>query len=149
MDESNQVLFGHSIAGMAVLRALFAEPPLSDLYRGEPGDLVERVRRPGRRTWPRRGYPIQDGAAAFSITVGDGEETAQGCPAAAALKPKVEALFREQRMIGAACDLAGRLKAIKAPAPYEIADCAVFPHQDHAAALWPSLGLGIEFAFPR
>jgi len=151
VDPSNQVLFGHSIGGMAVLRALFSEPGAFRTYIAASPAIwwSENAVLAGEAGF---GAAVRSGNARprILITVGDGEETPpQMPPPMAAVQPKVDALFRDQRMIGNACDLVMRLKGLPGQDPYEIADCAVFPNQDHAAVPWPSLGRGIEFAFPR
>jgi len=50
-------------------------------------------------------------------------------------------------MVGNACDLAARLKALRGPPPYEAADCAVFAGQGHNISPWPAIGRAVAFAF--
>ena len=82
------------------------------------------------------------------ITVGGEESKAPTLPPSMdAAKPQIEALVVKARMVGNACDLAMRLKALKNAAPYEVADCAVFAGQQHGISPWPALGRAVTFAF--
>jgi hypothetical protein len=149
VDPANQALFGHSLGGLAVVRALFTEPTAfrtfiaaspsiwwnsSAVLAGEAGFDAE----------------VTSGAAhpRVLITVGAKEEEVPTLPPEMeAVRPQVEALVRKSRMVGNACDLAARLKALKGAAPYEVEDCAVFAGQDHGISPWPALGRAIAFAF--
>jgi predicted alpha/beta superfamily hydrolase len=139
VDIGNQAFFGHSLGGLAVLRALFTEPTAFRTFivaspsiwwtsravlAGEPAFRSGKVR-------PR-----------VLVTVGSEEQdSSKVSRAVAALiggPEKVEASTQKSRMVDNACELAERLKA----------DCVVFPQQSHGISPWPALARGIAFAFP-
>jgi predicted alpha/beta superfamily hydrolase len=151
VNDGDQAIFGHSIGGEAVLRALFTEPTAFRTFIAASPAIwwSDNALLGGETAFDK---VIESGAAhpRVLITVGALEETSPHLPPVlAANQAKLDSMYRDERMIGNACDLVKRLKALHAAAPSTVANCAVFPHQDHAAAPWPSLGLGMEFAFPR
>lgn len=151
IESSNQAIFGHSLGGLAVMRALFIAP---NAYRtfiaaspsiwwndkavlaGEAG-FAEAVR-------------TAKAAPRVLVTMGSEEETPD--PKVAA-RLKVDfahytALVRKQRMVGNARELAARLQALRGSGAFEVDDFALFPKQNHSTSPWPALGRAVAFAFP-
>ncbi|HEY3928003.1 MAG TPA: hypothetical protein VGL89_06500 [Candidatus Koribacter sp.] len=84
------------------------------------------------------------------ITVGGEEEAVPKLPPElASKKDEIEALVKKDRMVGNACELAKRLQALHGGKGYEVADCAVFPHQSHGISYVPAIGRAISFAYPE
>lgn len=149
VDPNNQVLFGHSLGGLAVLRALFtraadfrtflaASPSIwwngKSVLSGEPAFSADVA---SGRVQPR-----------ILITVGGKEEDVPVLPSEMqAYRPRIEAMVEASRMVGNACDLSARLAKLKGSGAFKVEDCAIFPKQDHGISVWPALGRGISFAF--
>jgi len=151
VNRSDQTLFGHSFGGLAVVDALFTEPEAFRTFVAASPAL-----------WWGNEIVLQKEAAFDAvvnagkvtprvlITVGGREETPPKLPPAlAAMQAELDADAKAGRMIGNACDLATRLKALHGAKGYEVADCAVFPDQDHGISPWPAIGRAVSFAFPR
>jgi len=148
IDTSNQALFGHSLGGLAVLRALFTEPQAFRTFivaspsiwwnnrvvlKGEPA-FVEAVKA-GKAT-PR-----------VLVTMGSEESTPpKGDIPGMDRKVVAEAIARSN-MVDNARQLTSRLQAVKGAAGYEVADYAVFADQGHGISVWPAIGRAVEFAF--
>jgi uncharacterized protein len=150
-DSSNQAIFGHSLAGLAVLHALFTEPGAFRTFIAASPSIW----------WG--GRAVLDGEAKFGddvragtvaprvlITMGSEEQTPD---------PKYAARFgvrledhtahvRRLRMVDNARELTERLKALCRPGGLEVEEYAVFSRQHHNVAAWPALGRAISFAFP-
>jgi predicted alpha/beta superfamily hydrolase len=144
VDRGNQILFGHSLGGLAVLEALFSEPAAFRTFIAASPSIWwgdKEVLRKEKRFSDR----VSTGAIVprVLITVGGEEDSV------ATLAPQIQAQIRKLRMAGNACDLARRVKALQGARGYEVADCAVFPLQDHGISVWPSMGRAISFAFPH
>lgn len=149
IDRDNQVLFGHSLGGLAVVRALFTEPNAFRTFVAASPSIwwADKAVLAGERAFAAQ---VGSGAAhpRVLITVGADESKVPKLPPeipAAA----IEKLVGKARMVGNACDLAARLKALPGKPPYEVAKCAVFEDQSHGIATWPALGRAVQFAFAR
>jgi predicted alpha/beta superfamily hydrolase len=149
VDPDQQVLFGHSLGGLAVIEALFSEPGAfrtfvaasPSIWWGESAVLAKEA---------AFSAEVASGAAHPRVLITVGAEEAQLPklpPSMAAALPQLQKLVAKARMVGNACDLAGRLKALHGAAPYEVADCAVFSDQGHNLSPWPALGRAVSFAF--
>ncbi len=151
IDHADQTLFGHSLGGLAVVEALFTEPNafrtfvaaspsiwwVNKAVLAKEAGFAAQVK--AGKTTPR-----------ILITVGGEEQTAPHLPPSmAAMQAQIEAQIKMARMVDNACDLAVRLKALPGAAGYEVADCAVFPHQEHGISVWPAIGRAVAFAFPH
>jgi predicted alpha/beta superfamily hydrolase len=148
IDRSDQTLFGHSLGGLAVVHALFTEPDAFRTFVAASPSI-----------WWNHNEVLKD-EAAFSarvnageihprvlITVGALEQQAPELPPEmAALKPKIDALVAQSRMVDNARDLAARLKALNGKPPYRVLDAAVFPEQQHGISPWPAIGRAVTFA---
>lgn len=151
IDRSDQAIFGHSLGGLAVLRALFVEPrAFRTFIAASPS--IWWANRAVLADEPAFAAAVERGAAAprVLITVGADEETV---PTRLALEfgldpAKLEALAHGERMIGNARDLVRRLQALRGSAPYQVRDLAVFADQGHGTSPWPAIGLAVTFAFP-
>ena len=81
------------------------------------------------------------------IEVGGEEETMPTLPPEmASQRAAAEAATKSARMVGNACDLADRLKAIHGTVGYKVAGCITFPGQGHGISVWPAIGQAITFA---
>ncbi|MDT9600738.1 alpha/beta hydrolase [Sphingosinicella rhizophila] len=150
VDTTNQALFGHSLGGLAVLQALFTQPDAFKTFIAASPSIwwADNAVLAGEADFAAK---VESGAIhpRVLVTIGDGEEDVPKLPASMGVsQQQVEALIRKSRMIGNACDLVTRLKAMKGKPPYEVGDCAIFKDQHHGISPWPAIGLAISFAFP-
>jgi hypothetical protein len=159
VNPKNQTLFGHSIAGLAVLRALFTEPEAFRTFvaaspsiwwdadavlAGEPA-FAQAVK--AGRASPR-----------VMITVGALEPDSPNPPQSLidslpadkrqALTAYVKMASRWSGMVSGARDLAGRMQAIHGGPGYE-ARFVAFEGEDHASVLPAALSRGMRFAFDQ
>ncbi len=149
IDTSNQALFGHSLGGLAVLRALFTTPGAyrsfiiaspsiwwnnRSVLAGEAG-FVAAVKA-GKAT-PR-----------ILITMGGNESSLPRALPPADIPARNAAIARAN-MVGNARDLSARLQSVKGAAGYEVDDFALFADQGHGISVWPAIGRAVEFAFQR
>jgi predicted alpha/beta superfamily hydrolase len=150
VDPDQQVLFGHSLGGLAVIEALFTEPDAfrsfiaasPSIWWSDSAVLAKEAAFSAK---------VTSGAARprVLITVGAEEAQVPKLPASMdAALPRLKMMVAKARMVGNACDLAQRLKALHGAPPYEVADCAVFANQGHNISPWPALGRAVTFAFP-
>jgi predicted alpha/beta superfamily hydrolase len=150
IDTSNQALFGHSLGGLAVLRALFTESQAFRTFivaspsiwwnnrvvlKGEAA-FVEAVKA-GKAT-PR-----------VLVTMGSEESTPPKTAIPGMDAKTVAAMIARSSMVDNAGQLTARLKAVKGAAGYEVGDYAVFADQGHGISVWPAIGRAVEFAFQR
>lgn len=150
VDPANQALFGHSLGGLAVVRALFTEPTAfrtyiaasPSIWWGNNAVLADEA---------RFAAAVNAGAASprILLTVGAEEDVVPKLPAALGIDPaKVAALVAQARMVDNARDLTARLKALHGTGPYAVDEVGVFAEQGHGQAPWPAIGRAISFAFP-
>jgi predicted alpha/beta superfamily hydrolase len=159
INRANQALFGHSIAGLAVLRALFAEPEAfrtfvaaspsiwwdADAVLADERKLADAVRR--HAVAPR-----------VLITVGAGEPDSPNPPAsfiaslpadrAESLGAYVRMASRWSGMVSGARQLAERLASVPGAAPYRV-QFVLFEDEDHASVLPAAVSRGMWFAFAQ
>jgi predicted alpha/beta superfamily hydrolase len=151
IDRAHQALFGHSLGGLAVVHALFTEPQAFETFIAASPSIWwnDKAVLAGERNFAAQ---VASGAARPRVLVTVGAEEGKPPklpPEEAANQKKFEAMARSSRMVGNACDLAGRLQRLHGTAPYEVADCAVFAGQHHGISPWPALGRAVQFAFPQ
>jgi predicted alpha/beta superfamily hydrolase len=151
VNRDDQTIFGHSLGGLAVLEALFTEPGAfrtfvaasPSIYWGDSVVLKGEA---------RFSELVSSGKVAprVLITVGGEEQDIPKIPPALeAQRAAIEEGIKKARMVGNACDLAGRLKALHGAPGYEVSDCAVFPAQAHGISPWPAIGRAVSFAYPH
>jgi predicted alpha/beta superfamily hydrolase len=149
VDRGDQVLFGHSLGGLAVVEALFTEPDAfrtfiaasPSIWWGETAVLAKEASFSAR---------VAAGSSRPRVLITVGAEESQLPrlpPSMDAALPQLRIMVAKARMVGNACHLASRLKALRGAAPYEIADCAVFAGQGHNISPWPAIGRAVVFAF--
>lgn len=157
VDAANQALFGHSIGGSAVLRALFTEPnafrtfiaaspaiwwDADAVLAGEKGfsELVEKG-----KAGPR-----------VLLTVGSNEPESPNPPQqfidslpadkAAELTAYVKMASHWSGMVSGARNLVGRLEKLKGTPTYKVS-FVTFEGESHASVVPAALSRGIQFAF--
>ena len=145
VDRSNQVLFGHSFGGLAVIESLFTEPDAFRTFVAASPSIwwADQLVLQKDAAFRRR-VQLGQMSPRILITVGADEETAPKLPPRLAdRQAELEADFRQQSAIGNTCGLAERLKGLHGKAGYEVADCAIFPHQSHGPSVWPAIGRAV------
>jgi predicted alpha/beta superfamily hydrolase len=150
IDAKNQALFGHSLGGLAVLRALFTEPGAFRTFIAASPSIW----------WGNRA--VLAGETGFTATVAAGkasprvlitmgsEEGAMPSKLPPGYdKAQVAKMMERSRMVDNARELAARLAAIKGAPGYQVGDYAVFAQQGHGISVWPAIGRAVEFAFQQ
>lgn len=150
VDAKNQALFGHSLGGLAVLRALFTEPDAFRTFIAASPSIW----------WGNRA--VLAGEAGFTARVAAGkasprvlitmgsEESAPPTQIPPGFdRAQVAAMIERSRMVDNARELSTRLAAIKGAAGYQVGEYAVFPQQGHGISVWPAIGRAVEFAFQQ
>jgi predicted alpha/beta superfamily hydrolase len=156
IDRTHQALFGHSIAGLAVLRALFTEPrAFQSFVASSPsiwwdGDAILKGESTFALAVRRRTV-----APRVLITVGADEPNSPNPPAAfiaslppdraAALRAYLAMASRWSGMVSGARQLADRLERLPGAKPYTVRFFA-FEHEDHATVVPAALSRGMWFA---
>jgi predicted alpha/beta superfamily hydrolase len=157
VNTANQAIFGHSIAGLAVLRALFTEPGAfrtfiaaspsiwwdADAVLADEGKFGDAVH--GGHANPR-----------VLLTVGANEPDSPNPPAsfiaslppgrAAAINAYVKMASQWSGMVSGARDLATRLGKLRGGSDYKV-EFVAFEGEDHASVLPAALSRGMWFAF--
>lgn len=150
IDTANQALFGHSLGGLAVLRALFTEPQAyrSFIIASPSIWWNNRSVLAGEATFLTS---VKAGKATprVLVTMGSAESTPPKAPIPGMDAAAVAAIVARSNMVANARDLTARLKAAKGAPGYEVADYAVFADQGHGISVWPAIGRAVEFAFQR
>ena len=157
IDRKNQALFGHSLGGLAVVRALFSEPAAfrsfiavspSILYDG--GSVLEGEKRFADSVTKGIVAPrilIAVGARESLTTAAPKEFLDKLTPAErTAFAPYDKMRQTWPAMIPAARDLAARLKALKGRPGYKV-EYALIADQDHGGAPHVALIRALPFAF--
>jgi hypothetical protein len=149
IDAANTALFGHSLGGLAVVRALF----------GNPGAFRSFIAASPALSWADGA--VLDGEAAFTaavrrrqasprvlLTVGADEGEASNLPDELGLDEAGGELAElGARTVSDIAALARRLKSLNGQGDARVADLAVFPHQGHSISPWPAIGRAVNFAF--
>ena len=145
IDPADQTLIGHSLGGLAVLRALFTEPTAFRTFVASSPSIW----------WD--GRSVLAGEAAFSarvargeveprvfIDVGGLEQTALNAAPGMTLAES-KALMDRTRMVDNAAELGARLGAIKGGPRYQVTTL-VFPDETHMSVIWAATTRGLRFA---
>lgn len=151
IDRSHQAIFGHSLAGMAVLHSLFLNPNGFRTFVAASPSIwwSERAVLGGELKFAdavRRGVA----APRVLITMGSEEQTADANIAAKAALEFSDYSLRigRNRMVDNARELVERLRCLRGSGDFHVEEYVVFPKQGHNISAWPALGRAIEFAFP-
>jgi predicted alpha/beta superfamily hydrolase len=150
VDPSNQVLFGHSLGGLAALHTLFMAPQAFSTFIVASPSIW----------W--NGRAVLSGEAAFRAAVESGEATPRvlvtmgalegqspshiPTPPGAPAKDVAERIARA-RMVENAQELTARLRTLSGKAAFEVAEYLVFPNQGHGVSAWSALAAGVAFGF--
>jgi predicted alpha/beta superfamily hydrolase len=147
IDRADQTLFGHSLGGLAVVRALFrrtgdyrtflASSP--SIWWDEKAVLADE---------PAFAARIKAGQAAprVFICVGGLEETASKAdPDGDYTQGQLDKMIRQAKMVGNAHALAKRLRALDGAKGYET-DSFVFRDEGHLSVIPAALSRGLAFA---
>jgi predicted alpha/beta superfamily hydrolase len=147
IDKDNQTLFGHSLGGLAVVEAMFTEPgAFRNFVAASPS--IWWAGRAVLKNEAAFDAAVAGGRAAprILVTVGAEEETVPKLPPEyEKMLPQVKAEIEKARMVGNACDLAARLKALHGAPGYAVADCAVFQNLGHQLSPWPAIARTVAF----
>jgi uncharacterized protein len=145
VDPADQTLMGHSLGGLAVLRALFTEPTAFRTFVASSPSIW----------W--NGRSILEGEAAFVgkverqeiqprifIDVGGLEQTARSAlPGLTFAESQLEA--QKFRMVDNAAELGARLAAVKGGPRYQVTT-HVFPDETHMSVMWAATSRALRFA---
>ncbi|MFI4975515.1 MAG: alpha/beta hydrolase [Caulobacterales bacterium] len=149
IDEANTALFGHSLGGLAVVRALFANPGAFRTFIAASPALswADGAVLSGEADFAAK---LAAGAAGprVLLTVGADEGAAPSVPEEIGmqeLSPELADLG--SRIVADIRGLAARLTRLNGPGGFHAADAVVFPHQGHAISPWPAMGRAVSFAF--
>ena len=148
IDANNQALFGHSLGGLAVVRALFTEPAAFRTFIAASPSIWWA----GRAVLAAEGEfvaKVKGGLAAprILITVGAQESLLPAVLPPGMERVAAEKLTANHRMIENASDLAERLRRASGTPGYQVSGAIVFPDQAHGVSVWPALGRAVTFAF--
>jgi len=148
VDAGNEALYGHSLGGLAVLRALFTEPSAYRTFIAASPSIW----------WDDRS--ILQGEAGFTekvlagvaaprvlITAGGLEQHTPAFiyPGMDITQEQVDALVRKHRMVDNAMELGQRLAGLKGPPGYEV-KTAVFADETHSSVEQAAVSRGVHFA---
>lgn len=147
---SGGALFGHSLGGLAVLRALFTRPQMVRTFIAASPAIW----------WARKA--VLEGEAAFLeavkagtvasrllVTMGEEESSLPRRLPPGTDQAAMAELYGQARMVENARELVDRLQQAKGGNGYEVADYSLFAHQNHGISVWPAIGRAVEFAFQR
>jgi len=136
VDPSNEVIWGHSFGGYAVLHALFVEPNAFRAFLiASPAIHWDEK----KVLADQKGFAtaVESGVASprVLVTVGGMEST-----------PPDDLTWR---MVDNGRELVAWLKSLHGTDRYVVGDYAVFNGSNHVFAPWPALAHGVAFAFPN
>lgn len=145
VDADKELLFGHSLGGMAVVHAAFVEPDAFDIFIASSPSI-----------WWNNKQVLRDEAAfAASVRAGKakprilitvGSKEAGPDPSSPTWSPEAQAAWDSVGMVRNAHELADRLRALPGPPGYEV-EYMRFDKVGHRLAIWAALARGIDFAF--
>jgi predicted alpha/beta superfamily hydrolase len=147
IDASNQSLFGHSLGGLTVLRALFRAPQSFRSFIASSPSIW----------W--NGAAILEGESAFADVVRDHRVQPRVLIEAGGLEQTsspsglrwfksedvMQAALAQSRMIDNAKELGARLAGLKSGPAYEI-NTVVFPDEGHGSVVAAALSRAVSFA---
>lgn len=147
VDSSREILFGHSLAGLFALHALFTSPGSFDTYLVlSPSIWYDQ--RAVLNDEAKFAAAVKSGKAAprVFVAVGGEEETPPTGPLPLAMtREQVKAAVTDAAMVRNAKDLGARLKALPGTAGYT-AESRVFEGETHVSVAWASVGPFLSFA---
>lgn len=157
IDKSNQVLFGHSLGGLAVVHALFTEPTAFRTFIAaspalwyDGGAVLEGEKHFAQDVAAGRIAPrvlITVGALELYKMAIPTEFLATLTPAQrAAVEPYNKMYGTWPGMIPGARDLAARLKALHGKPGYKV-DFQMIADEDHQSSAYVAVGRALKFAF--
>jgi len=151
IDRADQTLFGHSLGGLAVLRALFRQTATyrtflassPSIWWDEKAILADE---------PAFAARVKAGEAAprVFVCVGGQEETpSRADPSRGPFtQAEVDKMTRRAKMVGNAHALGRRLRAIEGPKGYEV-ESFVFRDEGHLSVIPAAISRGMTFALRR
>jgi hypothetical protein len=141
VDSSDQVFFGHSLAGLTVVHALFTEPTAFQTFIAS-SPSIWWDEKAVLRDEPGFAREVTTGQIAprILIDVGGLEQTPEGLPPGA---PPGAA--REAQMVGNAVSLGKRLAALKGGRCY-VVKTVVFAGETHLSVVPAAISRGLGFA---
>jgi predicted alpha/beta superfamily hydrolase len=150
VDDTNQVIFGHSLGGLAVIHALFVGPNAYRTFIASSPVIwwSEKAVLTGEAKFAEA-VCTRKAAPRVLITMGGEEDDPEIAARFDLDVSRYAALVRKHRMIENARELIQRLRVLRGSDGYLVGDYALFPRQDHIASPWPALGRAVAFAFPH
>ncbi|ALJ16158.1 hypothetical protein ATM17_25615 [Sphingopyxis macrogoltabida] len=145
VDADKEVLFGHSLGGMAVVHAAFVEPDAFDIFIASSPSIWWNNRQV-LRDEAAFAAAVRAGKAAPRILITVGSKEAGPDPSSPAWSPEAQAAWDSVGMVRNAHELAERLRALPGRPGYEV-EYARFDKVGHRLAIWAALARGIDFAF--
>jgi predicted alpha/beta superfamily hydrolase len=147
VDPGDETLYGHSLGGLAVLRALFTEPSAFRTFVAASPSIWwnDKSVLEGEAGFAQK---VAAGAVAprVLITVGGLEQTPAPVPPGAPLKQEeADAMTKRARMVDNAVELGQRLAALKGAPGYEV-KTVVFADETHGSVEQAALSRAIAFA---
>jgi len=151
IDRADQTLFGHSLGGLAVLRALFRQTATyrnfvassPSIWWDEKSILADE---------PAFAARVKAGEAAprVFVCVGGQEETPSRADASrgAFTQAEIDKMTRKAKMVGNAHALGRRLRAIDGPKGYEV-ESFVFRDEGHISVIPAAISRGMIFALRK
>lgn len=148
VNPADQTLFGHSLGGLAVVRALFTRPNAYRTFVSSSPSLF----------WNDRA--VLKGEAEFSAQVNSGAAAPRVLLMAGALEgsrsgyrtggmpmtqDQVNALIETTRMVDNAADLGARLEHLRGRAPYR-ARTVIFADESHLSVMPAAISRALQFA---
>jgi uncharacterized protein len=148
VNPADQTLFGHSLGGLAVVRALFTRPNAYRTFASSSPSLF----------WNDRA--VLKGEAELSAQVRSGTASPRVLLTAGALEgsrsgyrtggvpmtqDQVNALIESTRMVDNAADLGARLEHLKGSAPYR-ARTVIFADESHLSVMPAAISRALQFA---
>ncbi len=148
VDAGNEALYGHSLGGLAVLRALFTEPSAFRTFIAASPSIWwdERSILAGEAGFTKK---VLAGAVAprVLITVGGLEQHTPAFipPGMDITQELVDALIKKDRMVDNAVELGQRLAALNGAPGYEV-KTVVFADETHQSVEQAAVSRGVHFA---
>jgi predicted alpha/beta superfamily hydrolase len=150
VDAGNEALYGHSLGGLAVLRALFTEPSAFRTFVAASPSIWwnDKSVLEGEAGFAQK---VVSGAVAprILITVGGLEQTPAPLPPGTGMKQEdADAMTKSARMVDNAVELGARLAALKGAPGYEV-ETVVFADETHGSVEQAAVARAVNFAVKR
>ncbi len=147
IDRTDQTLFGHSLGGLAVLRALFRRTGAYRTFLASSPSIWwdEKAVLADESAFAARVKAGQASPRVF-VCVGGLEETPSKIdPSLGYTQVQADRMVRQAKMVGNAHALAKRLRAIEGAKSYEV-ESFVFRDEGHLSVIPAALSRGLAFA---